>query len=175
MPPKSVLRTLYSVLFSASASHFSTFAPASGLRPICTFALPLVSVPPPHVLRTLHSSLHLTFPPLHRSSAPICTFALPLLRPPYSTQHSVLFSASASYLSTFPPLHLCTVLAPASLPYSVLRTLNSVLFSASTFARSLPPQCDGWMTASTHSTLSRRNRRGILTLGRLLTLKSMAG
>ncbi len=89
------------------------------------------ATPLPHVsqIRTLNSVLcnllclrpaptcfviHLsTFAQELCSDLHLCTAS-----PPYSTQHSVLFSASASYLSTFPPLHrppadlhLCTVLA----------------------------------------------------------------
>jgi hypothetical protein len=90
--------------------------------------LPFVRMPLPPSFAPLHLSLLRTpysvLSPFHLCTGhrPICTFALPLLRPPYSTQHSVLFSASASYLSTFPPLHLCTAFVTHGLspPSSVL-------------------------------------------------------
>jgi hypothetical protein len=68
--------------------------------------------------------------PSRSPAPPFCSYPLQI-RPPYS----VIFPASASYLSTFPPFHLCTVLAPASPPSSVL--CNPFCAHLSTFAQEL--------------------------------------
>ena len=89
----SVIRTLYSVIFSATAT------------------------PLPHAfkIRTLYSSPHLTFPLLHRPSADLhlCT-AFATHCTPYSVLcnllHVIHFSTFAQELCS--DLHLCTCLPP---------------------------------------------------------------